>query len=241
MTIPNLLIEEVGPQGWGVSNKLTTPPFNVPGGVHSNQGFAFQAAFNRGGIHTLTFSVSASPVDDAILLVRALAEITWSVNGHSITRMAHVGPGTSISGVAESVTCRIRDDSILSPDAVEPFPASLPYIATVVATAGPRPPSPNPPYYAPMNTMNVEFQAGDPETVIEIPSNAGINSLYIHPQGVSFDDSSLVKVRAFPHFAAWDARSFGQWLPLMPGIRKIGVQNTMPTDFRGSILFGIDG
>lgn len=241
MVMPNLLVEEVGPQGWGVSNRLTTPPFNVPGATHNNQGFVFQTAFTRGGIHTLTFSLSASPIDDSAMLVRALADITWSVNGHSVSRMAHVGPGTSISGIGEAVTCRIRDDSILAPDAVEPYPASLSYIVSVVATAGVRPPSPNPPYLAPSAAMNVEFQGGSAETVIDIPSNAGVNSFYIHPRGVALDDSGSIIIQGYPNFASWDGRSFGQWLPLVPGIRKIGVLNSMSTDFRGSILFGIDG
>lgn len=237
----NFTVEEIGPQGWGITGSLATPQFNVAAASRSPKSFIFQAPFTRGGMHTLSFNVSA-PLPDAAqhILVRAIAEITWNAGGHSVRRKAHVGPGTSISGIGESVSVLIRDDSILAPEAVEPFPSSYSYTVAVTAAAGVRPSSPNPPFIAPVDTQNIRYLAGDPEAFIDLPYDAGINSINIQPFG-AIDDTSKFIVNGYPALVSWDARTAGLWMPLTPGIKRIGIRNTLATDLYASILFGIDG
>lgn len=146
--------------GWSQSGKLVTgSPNNI---------VSLQADFTKIGadVFTVQFALSA-PVDGAF---RAIATVTWTVEGNQIVRQLDVSNGASISAPAQSVKVIVND---VTPPEVG-APSGETYGVTISVTKGSRP------YGAVPVTLKAVGPSGD-TTVFSLGSGATQN--FAIPEG----------------------------------------------------------
>lgn len=234
-------IEDEDIHGWSASGLLTTPNFDATPIIHHASGIPLDCTFPKGGYYTLQFNLSYANVPaNAQVAVRALAEISWFVEGNLISRRMHVMSGSCISGIGQSVKVRLRDDSLLGEAAVEPLPTPFQYFATMVVVPGSRP-GQTQPLYLPAICTQKTLNAGQIDT-IDVPSEAGIDEFYIQTRGLNLNTDALnFKVHSEPMVCEFDGHSVNRWIPIMPGSRRLVITNDTSDDIKYSVFFGIEG
>lgn len=240
--------------GWSASGVLETPSTATP---IPTKAVRLQVDFGekRAEYYTLQFSLIPPPNVPSAVLLRARAQINWSVEGNFNRRELQVLNGTAVSGVGQGVAITLTDDSI---DNIG-LPTSVEYTASVQVAKGTRPNITHPPLFNP-RTLDVvlggpgipgfppyNIEAGSNSAML-IPQNAGITSVFFlatnigaapaNPNDVSFTFRANGVQLAF---ADWDSRNI--WLPLPPGTTDIEVTNTLlaGNDVRITPLYGIEG
>jgi hypothetical protein len=263
--------------GWSSSGRIIVPAIGLGEDKHSIEEVPqLQIQFPKPGYHTVQFNlVQRRPaLTDSILnplVVRAGAEILWSVAGNTVRRVINVTDGMSLSGTGESATINMFDDSFF--DALTD--AEYEYECSVQVTPGQRPNlagSQPPIKNAEVGFYGVggDFAAGgqfiiinpavapflDHRTNIFIPQNCGINSYHLNiatanPAGLTpvggqiFVTQSAGSPGVAQPIGAVNYDSLNEWNPLSPGCKIITISNryevTVAPTLIGFILFGVDG
>ncbi len=243
--------------GWSANGTLTTPAGpNTPApadAVHLQIDFGERAA----EYYTLEFNLldlqSANDIAGNNLLLRAKAEVNWSVEGNFIRRLVHVSSGASISGLGQSVSIKITDDSE-NPDS-DP---QVTYPVSVQVSRGTRPTlgGTQPPLYVPrpfLETSNDStfrqppyfLVAGD-SILMPVPADAGINSVYlmVNPDsGTPVDPTDVVVQQQGTGIiiASGNLNDCYQFMPLVPGCNVVQVVNNHSTPIRVTPIWGVEG
>jgi hypothetical protein len=266
--------------GWSSAGRIIVPvvPFDPAGPVAKKplvEIGPLQIRFPKPGYHTVQFNLQQRrpPITDSPLnplIVRAGAEIIWTVQGNAVRRVIDLTDGTSISGTGEACNVDIFDTSLVNlvtdveyeyDISVQVTPGARPQLA------GSQPPLKNAEvgFYA---AGGNEFEAGgsftiinpaiapflDNRTSIFIPQNCGINSYHLNiatslgvtPTG---DDLTIAQNAGgpgvFQGIGNVNYDSLNQWNPLSPGAKIITIFNNYevvdPSHLTGFILFGVDG
>lgn len=244
--------------GWSANGVLTTPtgPNSQPsdGAVHLQIDFGTQAA----EYYTLEFNLldlqNQNDPSGNNLLLRAKAEINWSVEGNFIRRLVHLSSGSSISGLGQSVSIKITDDSE-NPDSdpVVEYPVSVQVSRGTRPTLG----GTQPPLYVPrpfLETSNDPTFRQPPYFVVPadaismpVPADAGINSVYIMtqftPNAVILPtDVLMIQLGTGITIAAGDLNSLNRFMPLVPGCNSIRVQNAhASSNLLVTPIWGVEG
>lgn len=225
--------------GWGQAGTLTT------GDPHSM--VTMQAQFNEPGTYTVQFSKQDNPNSNNPIF--AVATITWSVEGHFLTRQVNVADGVSVSGVAQAVRVIIQDATPANLGAV----AAVPYTVSVQCTKGVRGTNKQPPILIPgvgEGSAGAVGQGGiysiptGGNITIPVPNGAGIISLYVTVYGatpIAEGDVAVQLIYGGFVFKTWDPRDFPDWVPMVPGVSAITLQNASGEATTWSVAFGIDG
>lgn len=198
-----------------------------------------QRDFEVPGSYTVQFGIQND--DPTGQIVRAQAEIIWSVDGNSVRRVVDAINGTSVSGTAEGVQVYVRDQS-------RAFGVGTsPYLVSIQVVQGTRPSVQQPPYLTDANISHI-FNAGANSLDITVPQNSGVISLYaaVGPQVVGNPIAAydvLVQQRSTTGFVlkTYDPRDF-EWVPLSSGADIIRIaQAAGAPATRWTLTFGIDG
>ncbi|HEX6826542.1 MAG TPA: hypothetical protein VF077_09540 [Nitrospiraceae bacterium] len=221
----------------------------------SSEQLRFQAKFAQAGMHTIQFTVldpnRANGNQPSNLIngevVRAKAEITWSLGGQNIKRVVDCFSGMSISGESESVDVIITDRSILETNPPPPrfFPIQ-PYTVQVVAAEGTRPAVEQPPQFTGDTILiNPAAPAG---TQIDVPEGAISAWVVIAPQvigAVLLPEQHIVRQRASGGMIlrAYSPLDYNGFVPLANGCTVLTFEQsalqTAPIYY--FTAFGIDG
>ena len=150
--------------GWSSSGTLVTGAPNQP--------VTMQADFPEADVYTVQFAVSPPKAG----VYRAVAQISWTVEGNTITRIVDVANGVAISAPSQAVRVIIND---ATPTAAQGSGNifNQPYGVTVSATRGTRPVTGQPPTY-----LAFPVQVAIPATnslLIPIEQGAGVISIEI--------------------------------------------------------------
>lgn len=248
----------VGKKAWSASGTLYTP-----GVGQQTNGFSLQANFaDAPGYYTLEFSLAYPnvPAPFATPLIRALAEVSWAVEGTTNRRLVHITSGAVISGAGQGVVVKLRDDSIVSE---EPFPPALPYLAHVTLVQGSRPTLANsqPPLYQPepegeglivlADNLSYTIPAGvgtgltPGVALIDIPQDAGVNSVLFSIQPIADElpptEAQLEALLLSTGSLSFEGGRFGTWLPVPPGSTTVAIRNYTNREWVGTLAFGIEG
>ncbi|MGO9835531.1 MAG: hypothetical protein ACLP1X_15090 [Polyangiaceae bacterium] len=116
--------------GWSSSGTLVTGSGNQP--------VTMQADFPEADVYTIEFAVD--PPTGGVY--RAVAQISWTVEGNTISRKLDVANGVAISAPAQAVRVQVNDFTAGS----APSPPQQ-YGVTISATRGTRPVTGQPPTY----------------------------------------------------------------------------------------------
>lgn len=247
-----------GKKAWSASGTLYTPGVGAVG-----NGFGLQADFvENPGYYTVQFTLDypTVPAPFAAPVIRALAEVGWSVEGTTNRRLLHVTSGAVISGAGQGVVVKLIDDSIVVD---EPFPPGLKYQAHITLVKGNRPQMAGnqPPIYQPTPTgssvtiladqLGYEIPAGTgtgagPGVVsIDVPQNAGINSVLFCVAPIQGDlpltAAQLAQITLNTSAGTFDGNRLGTWIPIPPGSDAVSLVNYTNQDFTGTIVFGVEG
>jgi hypothetical protein len=224
-------------KGWSVAGELTT-------GLAAPT-VSLQANFEPGD-YTIQFNLIMPNTGGAAINVRAVALVTWSVEGNQVTRRVNVGNGVSISGNAEGVRVVISDSSDLT---FVPL-SRIPYVVAATITKGTRPSVEQPPklYPRPGGRATYDTLAPAATIVYLIPADAGVISVFVSvaadPAGVNApipEQGVQVTQLGGTALAVYDPRA-SQFVPLAPGATQIAVTNmTAGQTIVVNCVFGIDG
>jgi hypothetical protein len=234
------------PRAWSRFGTLYTPePNGANPGLRRPEEVSMQALFTDDpGVYTLQFQVEANPTSVAFgitLPARALADVTWSVEGNSITRRIHVTDGCTIVGTGQGVRVVVRDDTELQAISSQ---VSYPYTVGMTLTKGNKSMT-TPPLY-----ILAQSQIVAAPTFWIVPSNIGANQFIVYPgwsggapatdfitlQGVDQFNAVIFAYRMYPS-------SIPQYLPLPPNVQRLRVLTAGTTvNLIGFAIFlGIDG
>jgi hypothetical protein len=221
--------------GWSASGELDPLNPGQGGGV-----VHLQVNFPEAGNYTVQFNVS-DPNAGLLVnneVVRAQAEVVWSVNGQQIRRLVDCVKGLSITGTAESVAVNIIDRSSVSASPV------VPYIATVTVAKGTRSSVQQPPTYT---GERVRLTAGGGSS-IQIPEGAISVNITIAPLIIGaaiIPEQHIVRETGNGgiNLKSWNPTLFEGWIPLAAGATKISFEQSalQGADFYYFTSFGIDG
>lgn len=244
--------------GWSASGTLRTPSTATPapdGAVKLQVDFGESEDKKAlgAGYYTLQFSLTSPPNLEVGLLLRAKAEILWAVEGNFVRREVQVLNGSAVSGVGQSVSIKLIDDSInntISGNGVE-------YTANVQVAKGTRPSIQHPPLIQPWVVDEVLGGPGavgfPPYTIaptetnsMPVPPNAGITSVFlmgqilspplVDPANIQFEFTANEVQLAYSN---WDI--LNTWVPLPPGTTQIQCTNGHSADIRVTPIYGIEG
>lgn len=244
--------------GWSSSGKIIVPRIALGEDKQAIEEVPqLQIQFPKPGYHTVQFNlIQRRPaIDDSVLnplVVRAGAEILWSVAGNTVRRVINVTDGMSLSGTGEAATINMFDDSFFN----SLTDSEYEYDCSVQVTPGQRPnlAGSQPPiknavegFYG---VSNVFFSAGgdfvinnpavaplfDARTSIFIPQNCGINSYYLNIATTNVAGLTpvggqiLVEQNAGSPgvsqiISAVNYDGINQWNPLSPGCKIILITN----------------
>lgn len=233
-------------KGWSVSGEL------LPGA--DDESVVLQAQFQHIGYYTVQFQLDIPPgaVGEAGSIY-CLADITWTVEGNSITRRVSLGNGTTVSGMGQSVNVEIFDFS-------QPGGGAR-YRVTANLAPGARPTSGSNPQLA-INSwiVPVEDRRGAtlPQVVtpggiitFDIPQNVGVNSVFIFAAPVNAVANSKVATEDFLNVTyniSFQARlqyALNRWIPVPPAaVQLLAALNAAfpdPTGMDISPIWGIEG
>ncbi len=213
-------------KGWATSGVLTT---------NGASSLSLQADFHDSGIYTIQFGIIAAPTQ----IYAAIAEISWTVEGNTITRRINVANGTSISGGGQAVSIKLRDDSvplIITPD------QNGTYNVAISITPGARATSSVPPILkGAVSTFDV---APGGNFSLAVPQDAGIRSVQclVTVDTPGTKQATLIQGNVAGSELAESDASIPDFVPLVPGCNVLIFENTSATlNETVTILFGIDG
>lgn len=198
-----------------------------------------QVNFPDPGYYTLQFS--ANPKNPPISF-KAVADITWSVEGNQISRRVSIQNGMTISGPGQAVTLRMRDVS----GAGTAWDGQQ-YDVTAQVTRGSRPTSAAPPLLFERNSFGVA--AGGSAVAVQVPQNVGINSVLVAvsqqlfatagtPQNVSVAQQDPSGGVLF----FWNPVVNPGFIPILPGVTQLTIENDdTAKNAEVSVVWGIDG
>lgn len=216
-----------------------------------------QAGFPRADVYTVQFNVAypkglpfLSPPERYIpIFVEAL--VTWSVAGGTVQRRVSVANGTSISGVGEACTVAIVDRSPQVGQGVYTvgnhyvaYPPTVTYTVQATIAPGNRASNSVGPVLTRWEWSN---QLTEPANTFEasIPADCGAISTF-----VSTDPPANVKVQqVFANPSSQPTNLFNytpeedtiQFVPIMPSVTEIQVENSTGTAYSVTLFLGIDG
>ncbi len=218
-------------KGWSSSGNLIAGK--------ADGGIGLQAKFEETpGNYTVQFAVTYPPTDQLGNIIKARAEIVWTVEGNDVRRLVDIANGMSVSGVGQSVKVRMYDATALG-GGKQPFP----YPVSAQVVRGTRPSVEHPPF---LYENSLVVNAGS-NAVFAIPQNAGVSSVQVYvkpePVGVNVPLGQAVLYHvtgANGVINAYDPREVS-WVPIAPGSEKIMVQNDSAVSLRFTTVWGIDG
>ena len=147
--------------GWSSSGKLTTG--------NGQQPVTMQADFPEADVYTVQFAVDPPTAG----VYRATAQISWTVEGNTITRLVDVANGVAVSAPSQAVRVIINDATPSDAGAT----LNQSYGITVSATRGTRPNTGQPPTYL---AFPIQVQIGPSANLqFQIPQGAGAISLEV--------------------------------------------------------------
>lgn len=214
--------------GWSASGPLVALDTDI--NVH------LQVDFPDSGPYTLQFSLELpSTIAGPIVTI---AEIDWKVEGNWVHRTVNVRSGTSVSGTAEAVKVRIRDDSKVF--------IGEQYTVSVQVAKGTRPAVQQPPTYQP-EQGGTGIVAGA-STIFLVPQNSGVIAVWLSV----IDDNAVPIMPAAGSVVASIGSTFFTsnyvdltkpvWTPIPPGTTQIQVFNAGGANVTvAAPIYGIDG
>jgi hypothetical protein len=226
--------------GWSTSGNLIT--------AGSGQPVTLQAAFPAADVYTVQFAVT--PPESGVF--RAIAKITWTVEGNQISREVDIGNGVSISAPSQSVRVAVTDATSLALSGA----SGQKYAITISVTRGVRPASDRPPTLAgegviPPGTnisiAPINLLAGQTAKYL-VPVSAGVVSVAVSAAtlvaGVDADvlisqgnPTTNTKLYKYSDQGAGDA-----FVSIAPFATQVLVTNVDPTNACIiSLTWGIDG
>lgn len=219
--------------GWSSSGKLTVGA--------SGQPITMQAAFPVADLYTVQFAV-APPADAAF---RAVATITWTVEGNQITRMVDVSNGVSVSAPSQAVHVRVNDQTTADIGT----PTGQQYGVTISVTRGSRPFTGQPPTLA-ANQDNeqsvVALQLAPSLSVTyTIPQGAGVSSAEVSAAvSLGANPADLLIQQASPTqiIKQYNYTDKGpEFVAMSPLATKVVLTNLSALTIVVSVTWGIDG
>jgi hypothetical protein len=195
------------------------------------------------GIWTVQFGIAAG-VD---IVPNPVAKVQWNVDGNSVTRQLNILDGASLTGLADSVSVDIFDETDYLYET-----GGFEYDVTTLISPGPRASSANPPTYFPRNGAVDSYPgrfvlAAAATTDIVIPRDAGLTSVHIT---VSVNGAPAILTEAdvavnFESFAGvtlkqWDPR-FIEWVPIPSAAHTLELVNSSLSELVFGVTFGVDG
>jgi hypothetical protein len=203
--------------------------------------------FGQAVMFTMTFDLQSSVMVPSIagsfpLSLAAIATLSLSVEGVQVRRVIDVVQGTSISGVAQAIVVKMKDN------APPGTPSGVPYLVTVLGAPYPRPGSFNPPTYTPNPPVTVP--PAPASVSISVPQGVGANSIQLC--AASFIDGATINGIVRAQYISeggdpfdlkiWQLTAIPQFIALPPGVQRILVQNLDPANaIQISATYGIDG
>lgn len=234
--------------GWAQSGPLTSGDLNKV--------IKLQCQFPVAGVYTVQFNLLGATLDKYL---NPVAEIVWSAAGNFVKRKVSVTNGVSITGVAEAVDVRVRDESVsvnVADPATPPSPSNLiqTYEGSIQVARGGRPSTQQPAIfydtYVNSNGQRLigsKVIANGAASDIPIPRDIGIISVYISPLNAITPATGVATSTAtFLTFGSIEQGSipFDTWAPVPPNAAAIRYRVNALSPY-GSVDFltawGIDG
>jgi hypothetical protein len=195
-----------------------------------------QADFTSGpGAGTYTVQFELGDYDPATF-INPMAEITWSVEGNSVTRHVSLRDGVSVSGVGEGVRVTVWDACVPFIDgSVVPAASIQDYKVNIVIAQGVRGPSGSPPTLIPFvrqtvaggiptTYMGYALLAGTPalpsSASVEIPLSVGVNAMFITIGSENYQIITDAMIAGYfmditgTVLGAFSLASYNTWVPL---------------------------
>jgi hypothetical protein len=234
--------------GWSQSGPLRV---NAP-----NDSVSLQANFPIADVYTIQFGVSSPPSN----IYRAVATITWTVEGNPITRQVDVGNGVSISAPSQAVKVIVNDATNTTTGGVP----NEKYGVTISITRGTRPYTGQPATLKAINPAGTiaiflltGIGGGASVAAYAIPQNIGVISVEV--TAVGGDPTSAPPLPGAPtlpnvtithangpnnlkRYLYTDQVSGVGFVSLSPQTTTIFLSNGSPTNnVFVSVTYGIDG
>lgn len=214
-----------GGSSWARSGELTT------GG---SQRVTLQAQFPKSDVYTVQFEIG-SPGGT---MVRAEAEVTWSVAGNRVVRRYSPQASVALSGVAEAVQVSVRD---VTPG----FAPNSTYPVSIMVSSGSRAASVSPPtLYEPFGAFSL---GPGGSTFIAVPQLVGVCSMLVTARSIGapptpYGDLVVEVSDGVTALLAYDPREITGWMPVQAGAITVLVSNGSATNSAiGSLVWGVDG
>jgi hypothetical protein len=229
-------------RGWQGSADLTTlgNPNNKIGPLIPLLQANFDVTDNDPGYYTVQFGAIAPTSAASRGIFRAIAILTWAVEGNNIVRQIDIGNGATISAPGQSVNIQVQDAT--------PAHAAVgqPYKVFAQVTRGTRPFSANPPTLKGLPPFGEDFVVAAASTVIvPIPVNAGASSVLVTI--VKTTGATVIAVvgltdNAGNAYTSYDPEVVVDFVPLPPNATQVEISNNDgANNIIASITFGIDG
>lgn len=212
--------------GWSQSGKLTT--------LNPNNLVSLQANFPIADVYTVQFAVG--PPSGGVF--RAIATISWTVEGNTIVRQVDVGNGVSISAPSQAVRVQVVD-------ATDPAKIAIggqQYGVTISVTRGVRPFASLPPV---LFGETVSIPAGS-IAVVNVPHSAGVTSVEV--TALDFSAPATNPIATIRQQNTGDIKSYaiGQgdngFVAVAPSVTHLTIQNLdLANPILTSLTWGIDG
>jgi hypothetical protein len=230
-------------RGWSASGEMV--------GGDTSKKVSLQAVFGSPETYTIQFQLSTidPPRGGAgpyWAPTQAQARISWSVEGNTIERIVSVSDGTSVQGVGQGVRVVVEDVS--GPIGTASVLGRR-YNVSVSVAPGSRGSDSLPPILLDTNVQSTT--AINTTTSIPVPQDAGVKSVMVTVYSLFGAVIPSGGARVFQQYddaagnlTAYDPREAngGGFVPLMPGVTNIVVQNNAVADtLVWSVIFGIDG
>lgn len=228
-----------GKTGWSASGRLQI-------GNHA-KGIKLQKKFPEPEVYTVNFAVqgfiqgAGNP--------NIVADVTWKVAGNDVLRRLSVMNGTAISGVAEAVEVRIRDQSLSL--------SGRQYVVSVMVAKGSRGENMQPPIFIPTLESSTGAEAigniivapNDVE-LVSVPVDIGIISVHCvagwndASDPTPINNSDLI-LRQFSStgLKQYNAQNTG-WVPIVSNIQSLNFFNNVAAPAAGAVFavaYGIEG
>lgn len=220
--------------GWSQSGQLT------PGS--SQSAVSLQAQFPLIGAYTVQLNIEDPNASLVVAneVVRAQAEIQWSVKGNTVTRLVDCVNGLSITGEAEAVSVRVVDRSIVT------IANKQPYVVSINVAPGTRPSVQQPPVFS---ADRQRLDGGLASGGVVVP--AGAISAQINVSGVLVGqpivDADYFIVRQIANgglvLKSFSPFRYDGWIPLAAGCTTIRFEQSalVVDNWYWFTSFGIDG
>jgi hypothetical protein len=224
---------EANAQGWSGTQTLTAGS--------GMQAALLAAHFDQARDYTIQFYTSPPQNNGANPgLYRAIAQVSWNVEGNQVIRSFDIGNGTTISGCGQAVSVNILDATVNAP---APGPGvNNSYIVSAAVSQGTRPTTGLPVTLYQQNGTLAPGQYVD----ISIPA-AGVIGLEVDTVDINNSDTipTFVQVTinyGFSFLVQYSPTIRPGFVPLPPNATTVTVTNNSGTDYIVfSLIWAIDG